>query len=287
MGIWIGIFIAGLWPFNFIPKNRIRWLSRGEGLRFDGYGQIYGSVPMVPPRGSDEAAKATIELVFTPSKPYNTVSTVFSLIKQDEVNLAIGQSLTDLFIQGAFTQNVGKPVVKLWVDHVCGREQELFLTVTLDSRHVDVYLDARLARSFPVSTRADSLSGKVLVGHSVKGTGHWSGSVARLAILEGTLDASEIRRRYEQWATVRHLDKDVNHGGADYEFVAPAGDFVRNAGETGPDLIIPRTFRISKYNVLEWPAHFNRSVAVDGMVNVGGFIPFGLCTFLCLRFWTG
>jgi hypothetical protein len=122
------------------------------------------------------------------------------------------------------------------------------------------YLDGRLARSFPVSTRADTLAGKVLVGHRVKGPGHWSGSVARLAIVEGTLDASEISQRYEQWATSRHLDKDVNHRGAAYEFVTHADDFVRNIGETGPDLMIPRTFRLSKYNVLEWPGPRNRSV---------------------------
>ena len=60
-------------------------------------------------------------------------------------------------------------MVKLWIDDVCGHAQELFVTVTLDTRHVDVYLDGQLARSFPVSTRDDNLSGKVLVGHSVKG----------------------------------------------------------------------------------------------------------------------
>lgn len=287
VGIWIGIFVAGLWPFNFVPKNRIRWLPGGAGLRFDGYGQVYSSMPIVSPKGPNGAAEGTIELVFTPSKSYNTASTVFSLVNQDEVNFAIGQSLTDLFLQGSFTQSVGKSVVKLWINDVCSHTQELFVTVTLDTRHVDVYLDNHLARSFPVSTRADNLSGKVLVGHSVKGGAQWSGSVARLAIFEGTLDADEISRRYAQWTTSRHLDKDVNHRDAAYEFVTPAGDFVSNVGEAGPDLIIPKTFRLSKPDVLEWPEHFNRSVAVDAVVNIAGFVPFGLGTCLCLRFWTG
>jgi hypothetical protein len=286
-GIWIGIFVAGLWPFNFVPKNQIRWLPGGAGLQFDGYGQVYSSMPMFSPRPPNGAAEATIELVFTPSKSYNNASTVFSLVNQDEVSFAIGQSLTDLFLQGSLTQGAGKPVVKLWIDDVCGHAQELFVTVTLDTRQVDVYLDGHLARSFPVSTRADNLSGKVLVGHGVKGGGQWSGSVARLAIFEGTLEAAEISRRYAQWTKTRHLDRDVNHRGAAYEFVTPAGDFVSNVGETGPDLIIPKTFRLSKPKVLEWPDHLNRSVAVDGVVNIAGFVPFGLGTCLCLRFWTG
>jgi hypothetical protein len=286
VGIWIGIFVAGLWPFNFIPKNQIRWLPGGAGLHFDGYGQVYSSVPIPSLRGSDEAADATIELVFTPSKPYNTASTVFSLVGQDEVNFAIGQSLADLFLQGSFPQATGKRVPKLWIDGVCGQGQEVFVTVTLDSRRVDVYLDGRLARSFAVSTRADNFSRRILVGHGVKGHARWNGSVARLAILQGALDASEIKRRYEQWTRVRHLDRSVNDRVA-YEFVTPAVDFVPNVGEAGPELIIPKTFRLSEPKMLEWPEHLNRSVAVDAIVNIAGFIPFGLVTCLCLRFWTG
>jgi len=286
-GIWIGIFVTGLWPFNFVPENRIRWLPGGAGLRFDGYGQVYSFVPIVSPREPDGAAEATIELVFTPSKSYNTASPVFSLINQDEVNFAIGQSLTDMFLQGSFTQSVGKPVTKLWIDDVCGHARELFVTVTLGPRHVDVYLDGHLASSFSASTRADRLSGKILVGHSLKGTGQWSGTVARLAIVEGTLGASEIGWRYEQWARARHLDKDVNYTGAAYEFVTPADDFVRNVGETGPDLIIPKIFRLVKPSVLEWPGQFDRSVAVDAAVNIAGFIPFGLATCVCMRLSTG
>jgi len=286
VGIWIAILVTGLWPFNFVAENRIRWLASGAGLHFDGYGQVYSSVPMFSTRGRD-GAETAVELVFTPSKSYNDSSTVFSLLNQDEVSFAIGQSVTDLFLQGSFAQDVGKPAVKLWIDDVCGHAQELFVTVTLDTRHVDVYLDGQLARSFPVSTRADSLSGRVFVGHSVKDGGQWSGSVARLAIFEGSPDAAEISRRYEQWTKTRHLDRDVNLRGAAYEFVTSAGDFVRNVGEIGPDLIIPKTFRLSKPTVLEWPDHFNRSMVVDAVVNIAGFVPFGLGTCLCLRFWTG
>ncbi len=287
VGIWIGIFVAGLWPFNFFPKNSVRWLPGGAGLRFDGYGQVFSAAPMLPPRGSDGAAEATTELVFTPSKSYNTGSTVFALVNQNEVSFAIGQSLTNLFLQGSFTTVAGKPVAKLWIDKVCDHAEELFVTVTLDTRHLDVYLDGQLARSFPVSTRANNLSGQIFVGHSMKGGEQWSGSVARLAILEGTLDAAAISRRYGQWTKTRHLDRDVNHGGATYEFVKPAGDFVSNDGETGPDLIIPKIFRVSKPTVLEWPEHLSSWVAVDAVVNIAGFVPFGLVTCLCLRFWTG
>jgi hypothetical protein len=102
-GIWIGIVIAGLWPFNFVPKNRILWLLGRSGFRFDGFGQVYSSTPIRLPQGPDGSAEATTELVFTPSESYNTASTVFSLVNQEKTNFAIGQSLTDLFLQGIFT----------------------------------------------------------------------------------------------------------------------------------------------------------------------------------------
>ena len=284
--IWIGIFITGLWPFDFFPKNQISWLRGGGGLRFVGYGQVYSSAPVVLPIASSAAAKATFELIFTPSKPYNTASTVLAIINQDEMTFAIGQSLTDLFLQGSFAKSDGKPVLKLWIDHVCDQAQEMFVTVTLEGNRVDVYLDGRLARSFPVLANAGNLSGKIVVGHRTTGTGQWSGSVARLAIAEGALDAMEISRRFEQWTAVRHLEPEASHSGVVYEFVSPARDFVRNETGSGPDLIIPKTFRLVSYNILEWPAHLDRSVGLDALVNIAGFIPFGLVTCLYMRLST-
>jgi VanZ like protein len=285
-GIWIVIFAVGLWPFNFVPENRIRWLPGGAGLGFGGYGQAYSSVPIFLPSGRDGAVEGTIELVFTPSKSYRGASSVFSVVGQDEVSFTIGQSVTDLFLQGSFTNGAGEPVAKLWIDDVCGDAEELFVTVMLGTHNVNVYLDGHLARSFPVSTRTNMLLGKVLVGHSVKGGGRWSGSVARLAIFEGTHDAADVSRRYERWTITRHLDKDADHHGDAYEFDTPA-EFVINIGDRGLNLVIPKTFRLSKPEVLEWPDHLNRSVVVDAVINIIGFIPFGLGTCLCLRFWTG
>ena len=78
IGIWIVIFVAGLWPFNFVPGNRVRWLPGREGLSFDDYGQVYSPVPTFLPRKPDAVAGATVELIFTPSESYENASTVFS-----------------------------------------------------------------------------------------------------------------------------------------------------------------------------------------------------------------
>ena len=285
-GIWIGIFIAGLWPFNFIPNNGVRWLPGDAGLHFDGYGQVYSSAPIVLLGDAEGFASATVEIVFTPAQSYNTASTFFSLVKKNDLSFGIGQSLTDLFVEGSFMGPRGELVPKLWIDHVCGRGKELFVTVTLGSRHVDVYIDGRPTISFSGTARSDNISGNIIVGHSVNSGERWNGTVARVAVLQSAFDASEIGVRYEQWIRTRHLDKDVNHEAAAYEFVTPAVGFVRNIGEIGPYLAVPKTFRLFKPTVLEWPDRLNRSVVIDAIINIAGFIPFGLGTCLCLRLWT-
>ena len=67
---------------------------------------------------------------------------------------------------------------------------------------------------------------------------------------------------------IRHSATGLTPPAVAYDFVTPAKDFVSNMGETGPDLIISKTFRLSKPTVLDWLDHFNRSLAVDAVVNI-------------------
>jgi hypothetical protein len=284
-GVWIGIFIVGLWPFNFIPTNRIRWLPNGEGMHFDRYGQVYSRVPVFLPAARSGAA-GTIELAFTPSKPYHSASAVLSIVKDNKVTLAIGQSLTDVYLQALVIQNTSGPTKRLYIDRACERPNELFLTVTLDTNVVGVYIDGQLVRSFPVSIQADNLSGIVVLGHAVTSSPPWSGAIARVAILDGALGVADIDHRYQQWIRNRHLEPTASHWGPEYEFAAPTTGVVPNITHVGPDLIIPKTFRPLASTVLEWPDYINRSVIMDAIINVVGFIPFGLTTCLCIRSWT-
>jgi VanZ family protein len=284
MGVWVVIIITGLWPFNFFAANQMVWRPDGEGLQFEGYGQIYSVVPLILPKG--EAAEAAIELVFTPAKSYKDTSSLFSLINQGEVTFGIGQSVADLFLQGSFSGDTVKPVRRLWIDGACGQARQLFVTVTLTTRHVDVYLDGRLARSFPVSTRADALSGDILIGHASQGGAAWNGDVARIAVFAGRLDAAEISHRYEQWVQSRSLADMGDRQGAVYEFLTPSWEFVSSIGKFGPDLTIPKFFRVQRPTVLEWPDRLNSEVVTDAVINIVGFVPFGLTTCLFLHEWT-
>jgi hypothetical protein len=278
VAIWIGIFIAGLWPFNFIPKNRVSWFPTGQGMQFDGYGQVYSVDPQ-----DLYARAATIELIFTPADTYHDASTVLSLLKNREVVFAVGQSVNDLYLQGSLIHSTVDPTKKFYIGDACERANELFVTVTLGAHTIDVYLNGQLVRSYPLSAQVFDLSGRILLGHAVTKTPRWSGAVARVAIFEGTLTAAEISRRYQQWARSRYLDASAEHQEVEYEFVASPAAFARRAGGLGPNLVIPKIFRPTRVTVLEWPHHLDHSVVLDAIINTAGFIPFGITTYFFIR----
>ena len=53
--ILIGFFFAGLWPFNFISENEVKWLKDSNGISFYGNGMIpfkWGKYAMILSRTS-------------------------------------------------------------------------------------------------------------------------------------------------------------------------------------------------------------------------------------------
>src|SRR5262249_15521543 len=43
--LWFGLMLAGLWPFDFWPSNRVEWLPAARGAHFEQDGQIYVQSP--------------------------------------------------------------------------------------------------------------------------------------------------------------------------------------------------------------------------------------------------
>jgi hypothetical protein len=39
------IFLAGLWPFNFWPENKVKWLQDQNGVQFYGQAIMYSTIP--------------------------------------------------------------------------------------------------------------------------------------------------------------------------------------------------------------------------------------------------
>jgi hypothetical protein len=46
LAIFFVIIIVGLWPFNFLPENKVRWLKDQNGIQFYGQGIVYSEKSM-------------------------------------------------------------------------------------------------------------------------------------------------------------------------------------------------------------------------------------------------
>ena len=57
--ILLAILIVGLWPFDFSPRNEVRWIPDRNGVHFYGQGMIVASAARAlapPPFGTNESA---------------------------------------------------------------------------------------------------------------------------------------------------------------------------------------------------------------------------------------
>ena len=46
LAITAGILLAGLWPFNFSPENKVRWLKDQNGVQFYGQAIVFSTLPV-------------------------------------------------------------------------------------------------------------------------------------------------------------------------------------------------------------------------------------------------
>jgi VanZ family protein len=284
VALWSGIFVTGLWPFNFYPRNRTRWIQAGNGLHFDAYSQTYSTVLWTLNESSGtEDLSFTIELWLRVGETRHTkTSTIFSVHgASDDHDLSIVQSGPDLVVRGYFRdRNSGRQFRQLWL-HDAGRSsQPIFMTITSSQKGTILYWDAnpqqpeRYASLFP-----ERYLGRLLLGDAPGGNDPWTGDILGLAVYGRALPADEIAQHYRDWLQHKpHLQQGAR---ALYTFDERAGELVHNRSGSAPNLIIPARFKPLHPTVLALPRPF-RLHRIDTVVNVLGFIPLGffLCAYL-------
>ena len=275
-GLLAGLLIAGLWPFNFFPRNRVSWLQNQNGLHFDRYGEIY-SPALWSPRAAGSEEGFSIELWLRGETNYRTYSPF--VIIGDPLhtdNFVIAQSLSDLVVQGRFRDNsnpVG--VAKLWMNGACRQGRPRFLTITSGAQGTTVYLEGAVVNAYPnLTLTANNFSGRLLLGHAPEGQEAWSGDLLGLAFYPRTLAPSEVSEHYQAWRESRTAEL-VKSGAAVYPFDEHAGHVAHDRANTMPDLVIPERFRVLHDTPLEVPAKPSLSDLQDAVVNILGFVPFG------------
>jgi len=286
----MGILLAGLWPFNFFPKNRVQWLSQQNGVHFGGYGEIYGPEPPFGPERNPSPRSLSVELWVRGEADYRTFSPILSLDERTRdrrtwaERFLIAQSLSDLVVEAHF-QDRNAPSTRLYLDDACQHGKSRFLSVTSGREGTLVYLDGVLERASPMlGLTADNFSGRWLVGHATSGQEPWRGDVLGLAFYPRALTAREVAEHYRAW--LNHQPGELSKAGdnaAVYLFDEHRGQLIHDLTGRMPDLMIPSRFRVLRTSVLEFPWPLRPSDFEDTAVNILGFLPFGFLLTAYLR----
>jgi hypothetical protein len=102
--IVIGFFLVGLWPFNFIPENEVKWLSNTNGISFYGHGMVHTPDLFNGENPPFQNGSITVEMLLQPKVKCDCfVARILSLYDGRKYeNLFIGQWKYDLVLSGHF-----------------------------------------------------------------------------------------------------------------------------------------------------------------------------------------
>ncbi len=280
------ILVAGLWPFDFLPKNDVAPLHGEAGIRFGRLGIAYSAADVFGPRGAIRPGRpVAIELVVRPGRESRfSLAQIFTLCTDGNRQLfTIAQWKSNLILrsdpQGS-NLPFGSPEIS--VKGVLRKNVASFLTVVSKGATTVVYVDGRpvkVAEDFPLLPSGPSGAGKLVLGNSPTGREPWEGDLLFLASYDRALSAGEVRRHVRDWAGGGSPPRPPEPGPALlYRFADLNGGAPRNASDPRFDLAVPKIFAPLTRTILRPPwreEHFGRPFVADVLVNILGFLPFG------------
>jgi len=287
--------VAGLWPFNFRPENDVHWLKGRNGLYFQDRNSSFdraGGValtrgPLILPQESGRAI--SIEIWLQPeTEPHGGINHILSFYDgQGRAAFFLGQWKSSLIVRKNFAESGRKRHYReIGAKGALRNDEASFLTITSGEKGTTIYLDGQKVKNAPsffLLSKGESLSDfSVLLGNSSSAEGAWSGKVFGLAFYSMALDGREAVQDFYQWLQKSgspHLNR--RDAVAAYRFSEGSGRIVRNAFGTANSLFIPAVLPFRKEMLA--PLDFSRHSVEDMIVNVLGFMPFGLLLVLWLR----
>jgi len=213
---------------------------------------------------------------------------------QDAEQLLLGQWRNSLIVMNGNDYDGRRGIPKIGVREALPPQTPRLITVTSRGGTTRVYLDGVLADT---STRLAlrlpphrSLLHLVL-GNSIYGRHSWSGDVYGLAIYPYALDPAQIEARFRLWQAEQRFAALEGAGAmVGYAFVEGRGALAADLGGAGHDLQLPPRVRILAKEILVAPWRGNgltRQLALDMVVNVAGFLPFGFFLHALLQRFQG
>jgi VanZ family protein len=285
-------FLAGLWPFNFSPENKVRWLQDQNGVQFYGQAIIFSQIPT-----PYSLHPCSVELWLQPATESSShMGRIFSILdKQGSESFFIGQWRSHLILGKGIHGK--KTYREIGIRDVLKKGDKRFVTITSGVDGTNIYVDGILMKSSPrfqLFSMNEKPSGRIVLGNSPTGGEYWTGNLLSLAIYDRVLTGEEVSQHFPQHAPQhfpQHIHRPKESGGDEpvsfYIFDEHSGTLAHDSvGDH--HLLIPSRFKVLKKTILVPPwedFRFTRSYLMDVLTNILGFIPFGFffSTYLWMR----
>jgi VanZ family protein len=290
------IFLAGLWPFNFFPENKVRWLKEQNGVEFYGQAIVFSQHPtrysLHPSPNSLHAAPYTqypfsleLYLQSTTEEPSH-LGHIFSFLDEHgSETFFVAQWRSHLLLGKGIHGK--KNYREIGIRDVLKKGDKRFVTITLGVDGTNIYVDGTLMKSNPrfhLFSMDEEISGRIVLGNSPRGSEYWTGNLLGLSIYDRVLTGEEVSQHFPQ-----NFDGPRRSG---EEAPVSLYLFDEHSGTLAHDsvgdhhLVIPAGFEVLKKTILVPPwedLRFTRSYLMDILTNILGFIPFGFFFSAYLR----
>ncbi|HUL01048.1 MAG TPA: VanZ family protein [Nitrospirota bacterium] len=298
------ILIAGLWPFQFNPVNKVK-IPDGGGLLFYGQGIVFSPGSLIMQDTTSQHSAFTIELFLCPRRETNNfVGSIFSIYGGNRDQVIFGQWKKELIIRiPAAKVDNHRHYREISVENALARDSTHLITATSSRETTAVYIDGHLEkifRLFSLIPEDRQLAGHLVLGNSPEGTNPWNGTFLGMAIYDYILTSKEIHEHLHAWQkqgqplvsderASLQADKSASLRAAKptamYLFDGHDREKIRDEISHN-DLLIPTTFKPLRRSILGMPEKdqwLSCSNLKDVAINIVGFTPLGLFLSAWLR----
>ncbi|MGB5158784.1 VanZ family protein [Desulfobacterium sp. N47] len=288
LAVILAIILAGFWPFNILPENKVKWLINKNGISFYGQAIVFSSGLLKEKNESlfpDGSISMELRL-----KPKNKPGDISHIVDFYDGKLpgvvTVGQWRSHLILLSRTGDPAqfkrGAPYKQRGLSNALVDNQDVFLTITSDKKGSAVYINGMQAKAYPGFSLLSEYKDQpflIVVGNSPTGQGFWEGELMGLAMYNQVLTPEQIAENYQLWMQENIALLKGNSGLLClYPFDEKKGSIIRNHADSGYSLIIPEIFRPVQRIFLEPPwreKKWNLSYLRDVIINLTGFIPFG------------
>ncbi len=268
------IIIAGLWPFNFNPVNKVEWLQNRNGIQFYGQGMVVSRQSLNFGTNNPVSHSLSIEFLVLPHKESNnTVASIVTLFDRDREIFMTGQWLSELIIRVPSVKTEQQINYReISIENALTKDVTHLITMVSEKESTAIYIDGMLDKIVPdffLLPVDNDFSGRLILGNAPDGTHAWNGSFFGLAVYNQALRNTEVRDHYQG-----------HFGGptvpvALYLFNEHRGELIHDYSGSNHDLMVPPIFQPLRRTILGMPDkgfYFSRSNLNDNAINIVGFM---------------